>query len=100
MRPESRALTMREIEQEICSLRIDSVSLSADAGGALSIDEITLAPRNGGRYRLVLASAPMRRPHWTSTRRTTGRSTILKSLLRRLTRGSSGRVRPNERPRP
>lgn len=58
MRPESRALTMREIEQEICSLRIDSVSLSADASGTLSIDEITLAPRNGGQYRLVLASAP------------------------------------------
>ena len=58
MRPESRPRAMREIEQEICSLRIDSISLSADANGALSIDEITLAPRNGGRYHLVLALGP------------------------------------------
>ena len=57
-RPESLSCALGEIQKEICALRIDTVSISADPCGTVSIDEIVLAPRNGGRYRLVLAVGP------------------------------------------
>ena len=57
-RRELSASAAAYIEGWICSLQIDSVSLSADEDGVVSIDEIVLAPRNGGRYRLVMAVGP------------------------------------------
>ena len=52
-------IALREIEREICALRIDSASVSADADGVISIDEIALAPLTSGRSS---AAVPVVRP--------------------------------------
>ena len=57
-RRELSASAAAHIEGWICSLQIDSVSLSADEDGVISIDEIVFAPHNGGKYRLALALGP------------------------------------------